>query len=529
MPPAPPSPELLRPSVPHVPLTPMMDFFSRRLEALEREITIEREKARSAQSQIQQQEALRGDVESHLKAVSEQLRREKAERETDEMKSHARGRIDALEKRLDEMHQSWVTLLKDAVTSRETGSKDIAVSQQGLAKEQSALTQEQFQLKTEVAGLTAALSNLMEQIALWRLETQSFTKVLPELKSLTSALPEGSRRLEGEVSTMLSQFSSDLRDRMTAWQRHQEVEAERQAERLRQISVERESLQRAWGEDNHQFRQELLRERAAREAELEKRIEGLGQRFSDVILSQQTTTTDTGRIREDLSKAISMLTTPPKAKDQVIAGLELERDDLLKALDDRTRDLQKYLGERRHIEKTMGDALGAMHAEADTEREKLRQLAARFTDLEFENAKLKDQISLHGRNLIEKDERFAAMSAERDGLAKALITEAQKVRMYIEERSLSEEGWRAKFSQMEQRITAEIELRAKESTAASELRSQLSTLTEHMTKAIHEKDAISGRFVDWDNERQKLIAAISQKEEMISMLNAAFQNMLKKT
>jgi chromosome segregation ATPase len=505
----------VRPAVPHVPLTPMMDFFQRRLEAVERELTVEKEKARSAQSQLEKQEGMRGEVESHLKAVSEQLRREKAERDSEDMKSHARGRIDALEKRLDEMHQSWVTLLKDAVTSREAGAQNIAASQHNL-------TEEQAHLKVELSALTGVIANLMEQIGQWRSETQSFTRLLPELKGLSTELPEDTRR-------SLAQFTTDLRERMSAWQRNQELEGARQTERLRQLSAERENLQRAWDEGNHALRQEQLKERTAREREVEARIAELGKRFDDLMTSQAAGSADAARMREDLSKAIGMLTTPPKAKDQTIAALELEREDLVKALDDRTRDLHKHLDERRRIEKSMGDGLNALSRELEEEREKRRQVSSRIAELEFEIAKLNDQISLDGRTIAEKGEQLAAMSAERDELVRAFAVEAEKARAYVEDRRLSEEAWRARYAQMEQRITSEIELRAKETTVVAELRAQLATLTEHLTKAVRDKDALTGRFGDWETDRQKLLSTIRQKDETISMLNAAFQNMLKKS
>jgi len=514
IPPAPPPAELLNPAVPHVPLTPMMDFLQRRLDSMERELAVEREKARSAQSQIQQQEILRSDVESHLKAMTEQLRREKAEREGQEMQSHARGRIDSLEKRLDDMHQSWAGLLKDAVTQRETGSQ--------------AVSQQQSLLKSEVASLSSVMAGLMEQIGQWRAETQSVAKLLPEVKSLREDIPEGSRRFEGQVSQMLTQFSTDLRERMSAWERHQELEAQRLSERLRLLAQERETMQHSWEEQNHSLRQEQLKERTAREKEVEARIAELARKFEDMLRSQQITAGESGLMKEDLSKAVTMLTTPPKAKDQVISSLELERLDLLKSLQDRTQALQRFMEERRLIEKTMGEGMASLHHELDVEREKQRLFASRFTELEFENAKLRDQIGLHGRDLAEKDERYAALASQRDELAKALSSESNNVRAHIEERGLSEESWRAKVVQMEQRITSEIELRARESTVVSELRSQLTTLTEHLTKALQEKEKIAARHSSFEQETQKLQMTIQEKDEMISMLNSAFQNMLKK-
>src|SRR5436190_3339650 len=89
IPPAPPPLAMTKPAgagVPHVPLTPMMDFMARRLESLEKDLAVERERASAAAGLLQQQEALRSQVEDQLKGMADGLRREKAERESEETK-----------------------------------------------------------------------------------------------------------------------------------------------------------------------------------------------------------------------------------------------------------------------------------------------------------------------------------------------------------------------------------------------------------------------------------------------------------
>ena len=71
-PPLPPSPELIKPGPGRLGpgLTPMMDFFQRRLESLEKELSLERERAANAQALLQQQDSLRSEVDSQLKDFS---------------------------------------------------------------------------------------------------------------------------------------------------------------------------------------------------------------------------------------------------------------------------------------------------------------------------------------------------------------------------------------------------------------------------------------------------------------------------
>ena len=78
------------------------------------------------------------------------------------------------------------------------------------------------------------------------------------------------------------------------------------------------------------------------------------------------------------------------------------------------------------------------------------------------------------------------------------------------------------------RLAEELQLKTKEAAAAAELRAQVSTLTEHMAKAIRERDEVVARFASWDEERLKLLGALKEKEETISVLNASFKGMLRK-
>ncbi|MFI5348447.1 MAG: hypothetical protein ACHQ2Z_02795, partial [Elusimicrobiota bacterium] len=87
VPPAPPRAEWVKPAAaaPAVPgTTPVMDFFQRRVESLERELALERERAQTAKSVLAYQESLKNEVDSHLKALTDQLKREKLERDGEE-------------------------------------------------------------------------------------------------------------------------------------------------------------------------------------------------------------------------------------------------------------------------------------------------------------------------------------------------------------------------------------------------------------------------------------------------------------
>jgi hypothetical protein len=101
------------------------DFLAKRLSALEAELKAERERAVTAETRSRQQDDAREQVEAELRKVSDLLRREREE-------AHARGRIEALEQRLDEMQKAWMSSLSEmstrmgelAAARREPGPKD---------------------------------------------------------------------------------------------------------------------------------------------------------------------------------------------------------------------------------------------------------------------------------------------------------------------------------------------------------------------------------------------------------------------
>ncbi len=499
VPPLPPPPELLRGAPTHVPLTPMMDFFQRRLESLEKELTVEKERSRAANNLVQQQEQLRAEVEKHLKELTDNVRRQRAEQESEESKQHSRGRIDALEKRLDEMHQSWVALLKDAV-GKQAGESQAA-------------------MRHELSAVAGTINSLIDQIGRWRQETQAFSQALPELKSLSSALPADARRFEGQVAQMLSQFSLDLKEQLAAWQRRQELESERVEERVQSLAREKAALQKFFEEQNHALRQETLKDRIARENDTNALISELAKRVEQLSQAQAESAKESEKAQGALARVLESVNTPPKAKDQIIIALEAEKNDLLKALRDRSDTINRIQEERREVERSMGESLIQLNGQLDGERKSNLTLAARLSELD-----LQLQTLLGG----DKDAKAAALASERDELAKALMNEAARVRLLIEERSKADAEWAGKLDELQKRLAAESEGRAKESVAVAELRAQLTTLTEHMTRALQDKDSAQARVAGWDQEREKLLAALREKEEMIAMLNHTFQSMLKK-
>lgn len=511
VPPAPPRPELIAP--PRLPAaTPMMDFFQKRIEALERELVAERERATAASSLLTQQEALKSEVESHLKGLTAQLRREKAERDGEEAKSHSRGRVEALERRLDEMNATFATLLKEAVSRQSPAAAIVPVEALG----------------AELAVFRRTIKDVADQVARWRDEMKELPALLPEVRSIASRIPEDERRLSDQISRRLEEFASKLQGTLHDWERHHDLELRKQDDRLQSLVDERAALSRLWLEQGQSIRQEFLKERIGREMAVSDQIAELAKRLDAVNLGQREAGAGSASVREGLDRILNLMTATPKAKDEIIVELEAEKVELLKAMRERHEQLRKVIDERREIEKTMGDSLVALSGQLEAERARTRAAAARTEAAKGERETREARVADLERAMAEREIRAQSIAAERDELTRALVAEAEKVRLAIAERSASDERWHQRHLELQRKVTDESARADQEASSTSDLRAKVATLSEHMARALQERDGIVARFADWERERQRLLEAIKQKEGMVAMLSSAFQGSLKK-
>ncbi len=502
-PPQPPSAEETQASAPSPGLHPVLDFFQSQVEALQRQLDAERAKARAAEGALAQQEALRSEVESALKGLTEQLRREKAERESDETKSHARGRIDALETRLDQMHQTWAGLLQGAIARREGAGEDERPSAHA-AELAGALAELKARLEGGLGGLQARVEELGGAAARQAREAQA--EAAREAASLTNSLDGVGLQVERQLGERFAFLAAELHERLSRIEKAREADASR------------------WDE----LRAELRHDRAHRERQLGEHGAHLSRALDELHARHEAAAAEAAAVKSELARVLQILTTPAQAKDHVIAEIEGEKQDLIRALKERSRTFEKYIADRRHVEKTLGESLLSLHAQLDAEREKARLAESARAELAFLLKSLEDRLSLALREAEEKDRAHAALAAQRDELAGALVTEAEKVRAQLAARSAAERAWNERDLELRERLSAESKKASEHAVSASELRAQLATLSEHMAKALQEKDAIVNRYAAWDKERTQLLKTIRDKDDMIAMISSTFQNLLKK-
>ena len=513
VPPAPPRPEMIAPPTRRPTATPMMDFFQKRIEVLERELATERQRATSASNLLTQQEALKSEVEGHLKGLTDQLRREKAERDGDEAKSHARGRVEALERRLDEMNSTFAQVLKDAVSRQSPGAAAVPVEALG----------------AELTVFRRTIKDVAEQVARWRDEMKELPALLPEVRSIASRIPEDERRREDHLSRRIEEFTSKLQDMLSDWERHHSLELRKQDDRLQSLVDERAALSALWQEQGQSIRTDFLKERISRETAVSDQIAELAKRLDVLDRGQREAGAGSTAARETLDHVVRILTTTPKAKDEVIVELEAEKAELLKALRERHEQLRSVLDERREVEKTMGDSLVMLSGELERERARTRAAESRVEGAKGDIESLKATIVDLERSRSEREARALSLGAERDELTRALVGEAEKVRLAIAERSAADERWHQRMLELQRKVEEESSRAEQEASSTSDLRARVATLSEHMTRALQERDAVVARFADWERERQRLLDALKQKDGMVAMLSSAFQGSLKKT
>jgi chromosome segregation ATPase len=490
----------------------MMDFFQKRVEMLERELVAEREKAAAASNLLSQQEALKNEVEGHLKALTDQLRREKAERDGEEAKSHARGRVEALERRLDEMNATFAQLLKEAVSRQSPAAAIVPVEALG----------------AELTVFRRTIKDVADQVTRWRDEMKELPALLPEVRNIASRIPEDERRFEDQISRRLEDFAAKLQGTLSDWERHHDLELRKQDDRLQSLVDERAALSKLWLEQGQSIRQEFLKERIHRETAVSDQIAELAKRLDAVNVGQREAGAGSASVREGLDQILRVLTATPKAKDEVIVELEAEKAELLKAMRERHQQLRAVLDERREIEKTMGDSLVALSGELERERAATRAADARTEGVKGDLETLKNRIADLERSLSERDARAESLGAERDELTRALVAEAEKVRLAMAERSAADERWHQRMLELQRKVEDENARASQEAASVSDLRAKVATLSEHMARALQERDAIVARFADWERERQRLLEALKQKDGMVAMLSSAFQGSLKK-
>ncbi|MFA5139786.1 MAG: hypothetical protein WC728_11200 [Elusimicrobiota bacterium] len=519
-PPLPPRPGAAHPPVPppagllHREESPLLEYMRKRMELMERELMQSRERALSSESLIKQQAAMRGEVESQLKEILEQVKAEKQLRELEDEKALSRGRIDALETRLDEMVKSWTALVQSALPGARSADERIDAASKTLAEGLGAMQQAFGRLKQTLEALPVLTGEVQGLAA--GLQTQA----------------ERRGREDAEIKERLDSWAKGIAEtlvqRLAAIDQRIAAELDEQQRRMSALAHEREALREAMEEQRHQTRQEYLKGRLEIEKQFQAQLAGLQEAFGGFEQRQGESSQTLAKLGELLGQLCARLAKPEKAKDQMLEDLEAEKRDLMQALRQRTEQLRAYSLERREVERSLGESLMGLDRQLEAERAKTRGSQEETASARSAVAGLRAELDLLKKEAVQKELRFQALASERDGIVQALAEEAAKVKNQIEARLESDRRWEEKLNQFQRLLDEERQKRADSEAAASDLRNQVRSLSDHIGQVVRQKEETERGAGEWLKEREELLASLRKKDEMISMLSSTFKNLLKK-
>jgi chromosome segregation ATPase len=491
-----------------------MDYLRVRMESLERELGVERERARAAEGMIKQQDSLRSEVEGQMKAISEQLRQQKALQELEHEKAGSKGRVEALEQRLDEMHKTWASLLKDAMTQRGGEVEQASAEVRGLGEAVAGLRRDFQTLKEHLCAVPARSPDVQELSAL--------------VPALAKARTEDERLLREQLREMVAGFGDAMSGRLKELSDRFAGEAARQRERLETLERERTALRDAIEAQRHDLRQDALKANAEIDRKAEDQLAALRRTVVELAERQMGSGEAVQGVRKALEDLRAGLARPETARDEILKGLEAEKKDLLNALHERTEQLRSYVLERREIERGLGESLMETNRQLELERAAHARTRESVAGLERAIEALKAEAELRRQEVSDRDARISQVAAERDAVLQTLAEEAEKVRRQIAARMDSDRAWEEKLLEQQGVVDAERRQRVQTEESASSLRTQLQTLTDHVSRLIREKEAVENRFADWEKQRQELEGQLRKKDEMVAMLSTTFRNLVKK-
>lgn len=494
--------------------TPLVEYLHAKTRAMERDLALERERARNAADLLKQQESLRAEVQSQLKNLSEQIRQQKNLQESEEEKRSSHGRIEALEQRLDEMFKAWASLLKEPVPRKEEDGRKPSEDCRSLAGSMEELRREFSLLKDSLGRSSPASGELSELRAL--------------VPALAKARSEDERLLREQLREMLEGLGKSLGARLRELDERLARDAAHRDARLQALERERTALAQTLESGREDLRRQAAAQRAADEERLQQQFCELRNAVLELCQRHAASCGDTSKLQQSLEELRAVLARPEKARDEILQGLEGEKRDLMQALRERTEQLRGYVVERREIERSLGESLMDMNRRLEEERDAHRKTRERIAALEQTIEALKAQGGLRAQELCDRQARNEQLAAERDMLLQALAEEAEKVRRQICGRTENDRAWEEKILGLQKNADDERQKRMQAEQAACDARAQTQSLTDHISRLIREKDAVESRYQDWERRRVEMEEQLRKKDEMLGILSTTFRNILKK-
>jgi hypothetical protein len=280
---------------------------------------------------------------------------------------------------------------------------------------------------------------------------------------------------------------------------------------------EKAALAEAIEEQRHQIRQEYAKERAELQNRFQEQLEEFRRALTRLEKGRDADSAAVAGLAEVARETRELVGRPESAKDELVLSLEREKRDLLKALQDRSASLRQYALERRDVERSLGESVMDLTRQLEEERKLRQPLESKVAELE---------LRLEGAQRREK--LHEAVVVERNGLLQAVLDAAAKAKDEAASRAESEKAWEARLASADGAAAEERRRREEAERRAGDLQSKIQTLSDHIAQILRDKERAEGQFAQWKDERERFLAELQKKEELLSMLSSTFQGLLKK-
>ncbi|MBI4387023.1 MAG: hypothetical protein HY551_06545 [Elusimicrobia bacterium] len=329
---------------------------------------------------------------------------------------------------------------------------------------------------------------------------------------------EETRALRGEIESLRAFFAS-IEQRII-------LQLEQNEARKNALHQEFNLFQQALEQELQRLRQETLKERMAAELKTQEQIQEILKAVQATRQFQESVAKDSAASKEAIERLQAWVARPENVKDAALGELEQERKDLLQALKHRCEQLTLATRERLESEKKLEDSIAKLTLEMEGEREKTLRAISDAAELRAENRSLRAQLDLGRKSLEEGAACLVSLHEERDRLAQALLEETQKAKSLSAAQADDGSRWHRRLEQEHHAAQEEKSKRLELENLITELRAKLQAVTDHVARISQERGQTEDRSAQWLKEKEDLLRALRQKEELVSMLSATFKNLI---
>jgi len=527
----------------------MKDEFENKLEALEKKLSEEREKALMMQLRSQEETVTAAKVEVSLKELQDKLRRDRRDQDNEEAKLKLERRSQELEARLAQERETWVTTLKSQLAARETQDKEVethfAVRLQEMERrwleekaqwQKTALAKddEVRTLRALAEKLRGADTELSKALSERKLLEERLTEVLQERAEAVARLQGASDREKESIQlradlTLARQQGSLIQERL-----------ERDLAMLRSSARERE--ERLMG-DQERLQRDLSTIKQNLEAQHEANLRrAKAENEADLFKHKD--------VAEKSTAELQRLRAVAGALERQGASSRAQLDELRRSAALWEKTQERYKAEFVVLQRKWVEREKEVRAEATqmslqmVESEKTRLRVQAQDELNTRAAKIADQLRLENeseqkrlesrlRADVERElaERRQAMIAESDVARAQAETEISRLRRELQqkdtswgERLLAKESelitQRSRGDEMAGRLSREEETRAAALRDKFELEKQVEGLREQLGSQQASLRAIQDRLGKSEADCARL-ASDKMELERLSTAQAA--------